>query len=98
MANDRLYMRCKVCGDYACIGKYYPGSPGTVDNYSQVGEFLNHHLEHCQPQGQSFEGEICIVFDSEETFCDAGGFIGGKSNINLDREYGSVAQLMRGGY
>ena len=86
MANDRFFCRCKICGDYLCLGKMYPGMGVAISaDLLAFGTFIESHLSHCQRQGISFEGAICLVFDSEETFCAAGGTIGGSGNIDLDQ-------------
>jgi hypothetical protein len=87
MANDRLYIRCTRCGDYLCLAKFYPSTGPYFPSHwpkEPLHTFIQSHLENCQPHSSGFDGPICLVFDSEQTLCDAGGLIGGSGNIHLD--------------
>lgn len=90
MANDRLFIRCTKCGDYAVVGKYYPSCPGHVTTPQGLAAFVDKHLDDCQLSGLACPDygpePICIVLDSESTFCAAGGVIGGTGNISRDME------------
>jgi len=57
MANNRLYLVCRVCGDFYCIGKYYPDCGW----YNQGGDtlfgyndFLDKHGDHRNEQGLEY--------------------------------------------
>lgn len=46
MANNRMFLKCKLCGERFMIGKYYPVSwawPIDIDRYN---EFLDKHDQH----------------------------------------------------
>lgn len=87
MANDRLFVRCTKCGAYEVLAKWYPGGPalGNVRADALV-DFLGAHIRLCQPQDGAMISPVCVVFDNEDSFCAAGGAIGGTGNINSDME------------
>lgn len=49
MANNRVYIKCEICGGGVYLGKYYP-SQGWYDDHKEPNthklfEFLNAHIE-----------------------------------------------------
>lgn len=44
MANDLIIIRCKTCGEYTTLGKYYP----TLTRYGvDTSKFVTKHLWDC---------------------------------------------------
>lgn len=46
MANDRLYMRCRTCGEAKMLAKYYPG-PHSLEIWDSdaMSKWMSDHLE-----------------------------------------------------
>lgn len=64
MSNDRLYMRCKECGELRLFAKYSPSgsyvwAPELVDDW--VGE----HMDHFAKRRVDLEGELPFDFFME---------------------------------
>lgn len=53
MANDRIFLRCKYCGDRVFLFKYYPTPTRSYVPHeaARFDEFLHTHLWGCHPQG-----------------------------------------------
>ena len=54
MANNRIYLVCKVCGDYYAIAKYYPDTgwySNGGDNLIGFEDFLEKHSNHRKEKG-----------------------------------------------
>ena len=52
MANDRIRIACKTCGESICLYKFYPGGGYSKDNEGLgeiLNEFFNEHVESCHP-------------------------------------------------
>lgn len=44
MANDRIFIRCRKCGEQKMLAKYYP----TIARYGvDVSDFVSEHLANC---------------------------------------------------
>lgn len=67
MANDRIYIKCKGCGDTLYIGKsmgagfYYPGYTKPLEK--SLNDFYDEHTFCCGHD----EGDFEIVYESEKT-------------------------------
>ncbi len=70
MANDRLFLRCRGCGECWMIVKYYPrksSSYATIegsDEANDLGTFLERHTDGCVAHEHDFGGEApfdCVV-------------------------------------
>jgi hypothetical protein len=86
MANDRLYIRCTECGDYEFLAKWSP-SPGRIfAPRAVIDQFVCNHINSCQKGDGAMTPPMCIVFDNEDTFCAAGGKIGGSPNGNVNKD------------
>ena len=54
MANDRLYLRCRGCGDSTYLARYYPSTGAYLDSDecdrlpSTITHFLEGHLNCCR--------------------------------------------------
>jgi len=46
MANDRVFIVCKSCGDVALLLKFYPGKLAEWDNKTPLVEWLDGHGKH----------------------------------------------------
>ena len=44
MANDRIYLRCKECGETLYFAKWYPGSVIMRDG---IAQWINEHVSTC---------------------------------------------------
>jgi len=47
MANDRIFLRCRNCGESTLLAKYYPSNYGVWDR-DQLCDFIDKHIE-CSP-------------------------------------------------
>ena len=77
MANNRLYIRCKQCGDVICIGKHFC-DPLHLSIYDDVpfedrlNEFYHEHY-YCQNNQIEYKNspiyslELCEEFPGEMT-------------------------------
>ena len=67
MANDRVYLACKACGETTLLFKYYPN--GGSYFWEQDEEFLNKHLVECG-RGRTIhlEGNPRFVLVAESQF------------------------------
>ena len=66
MANNRLYIRCRQCGQTVFIGKHFGGSlsTGCVDIVQSLNEFYDKHF-YCGNSMYSLE--LCEEFPCEMT-------------------------------
>ena len=57
MANDRIWIRCTVCGEQYLLTKYYP-STNLGDLYSPetLVDWLKQHLRERQERGIDIDG------------------------------------------
>lgn len=57
MANDRIYLVCKDCGDSVMLWKFYPFggiiSGGYMGDAEKLSDFLRKHLQDCHPRAYS---------------------------------------------
>ena len=58
MANDRIRIMCKVCGEDQCLYKFYPcwrdgQGGGYVADHEILDEFFDKHIRNCHPFGYS---------------------------------------------
>lgn len=47
MTNDRVMLKCKVCGDRFCLLRYMPGALGPSWVFDDLGNWLTKHCEGC---------------------------------------------------
>ncbi len=52
MANDRMWLRCKVCNGYVWLGKYYPSSGWYMSNVHITQSDLAKHTYCYAPIGE----------------------------------------------
>lgn len=45
MANNRMFLGCKICGACHYLAKWYPGTPWSANNPEKRGDMLNKFLE-----------------------------------------------------
>ena len=50
MANDRVYLRCRTCGEAYMLAKWYPGDGFTpkATGYDSLGDWIETH-DDCVP-------------------------------------------------
>jgi len=54
MANNRMYLKCKGCGEKFCFAKYYPSTKWYIrqDDNKEFNEWLDKHtycgMEHIE--------------------------------------------------
>lgn len=66
MANDRLMMKCRECGETTMLAKYYP-SGGGVWNRDKVCDFVDKHMDECVPSGFDLDGNRVFDLYTENT-------------------------------
>lgn len=94
MANDRLYIRCKVCGDLFYIGKNY-GGPFYYENYKKlagdeeappledlINDFFVSHV-HCFSGSKKWNGDFELVYEDDD-FVERSSEMGGMTNGHDD--------------
>ena len=66
MANERLYLRCRACGDTLCLGKSFYGGfyygLGAKDLESRLSDFYEKHTYccHVSESCQLEDGKIAL--------------------------------------
>ncbi len=71
MADDRLFIACKKCGEKVMLGKWLACTFGTEDNREKIDEFLSHHLLMCdgaENYGLKKGADLPIVFETEQDY------------------------------
>jgi hypothetical protein len=60
MANDRIAIRCKYCGEGYTIAKYYPGNLYLLhDVHLSLGEWLAYHInERLEKEWKVYGGDL----------------------------------------
>lgn len=75
MANNRLYIRCRVCGEELCIGKHFGYTYFTPDNETdkKLNEFYEKHA-FCPKHQDGFadRGDFEIAYEIEPTHDKSG--------------------------
>ena len=67
MANNRLYIRCKQCGESFCIGKHSQGVL-YITNPQKFGDYLNaFYAKHNYCGEWHYSLELCEEFPGEIT-------------------------------
>lgn len=61
MANNRMFIGCKLCGECCFIGKWYPGGPWYANNPIKNGEYMYKFFE-------DHDHHRAMIVDNEETF------------------------------
>jgi len=65
MANNRLYLKCKECGEMMAFAKYYPSEEaGWYKNQNNLDEFFDKHhhsLDKTGFGGYQYELEYEII-------------------------------------
>lgn len=67
MANDRVFLRCRVCRRSLMIYKYYPSAGGAQDG-NRIEQFINEHAEEkrCANHfGGSLDGDVLFELWAE---------------------------------
>ena len=70
MANNRLYIRCKQCGETFYLAKHFGGSLNTTDYDGDFLDRLNDFWEkhcYCQSDKGHYCLELCEEFPGEMT-------------------------------
>jgi hypothetical protein len=71
MANDRIYFKCRHCGETKLLAKYYPTLGHGVWFPEEMCKWVEHHME-CSPYfgGQDLQGDRCfdLFAESDERF------------------------------
>jgi hypothetical protein len=67
MANDRIYLTCKTCGERKMLVKYYPSLSGSLG--TNLEEWLYEHLHHGN-FGMFLDGDpgFTLITESDPTF------------------------------
>lgn len=69
MANDKVYIRCKGCGNLVFLAKFYPSAQETIEDGEWgnpgVREFINRHRDMCFALGQCLGGDFGFEFICE---------------------------------
>lgn len=67
MANDKIFIKCKHCGEHTTLFKYYPSNYGLF-HPDWVDAFAEKHF-HCSPHfgKMDLEGDVCfeLVVESD---------------------------------
>lgn len=73
MANDRLFFKCRHCGETKMLAKYYPTLGHGIWFPAKVSEWVETHME-CSPAfGQmDLAGDRCfdLFAESDERFAE----------------------------
>lgn len=70
MANDRIYMKCRGCGETKMLAKYYPSNYG-VWWPEEVCKWIEDHMKHSPNFGEmDLKGDRCfdLFTESDERF------------------------------
>lgn len=101
MANNRLYIRCKQCGETLAIGKHFNDAMYT---YGDITEHLNRFYEkhyYCQPgNGRMYNLELCEEFPGQMTdnpVDDLGNFwLADGERIQRETTYTETSECLHG--
>jgi hypothetical protein len=55
MANNRMFLTCKHCGEKFCLGKYYPISWTSRINVIDFNDWLEKHDRHSSDR---YDGDL----------------------------------------
>lgn len=66
MANDRIFLKCRHCGDCTMLAKYYPTIGHGIWNHEKLDEWVDKHMQ-CSPHfGEiDLKGDRCFDLFSE---------------------------------
>lgn len=64
MANDRIYLRCKVCDEQKMLFKFYLAGEGYANDADTLTEWINEHL-HERQFDLDLAGEAGFVLTTE---------------------------------
>ncbi len=66
MANDRIYIKCKHCGEYFTLAKYYPSLGHGIWFPESLDAFIEDHMRHSPAFGKmDLEGDACFTLFAE---------------------------------
>ena len=73
MANNRMYIKCRVCGEEICLAKHFGGEWGVCSfpiNGKSFEErmdvfFRKHYIEHAQEKGVCATNCFELSYESE---------------------------------
>lgn len=85
MANDRYYLVCTVCGDYASLAKYWGYDFDIRVKPDQMQEFLEKHVHTCGSDKIALANEngLCRAIDGDKGSWE---IVNGKSKL-ITSEY-----------
>lgn len=68
MANNLMFLRCKVCNEKFCIAKYYPCDWFRRRKVEQFDSFLEKHTDCCASYNDCINGAQIfeLEYDNEE--------------------------------
>ena len=66
MANDRIFISCKHCGEQMTLAKYYPTIGHGIWHHESLDAFIKKHME-CSPAfgGMDLGGDVCFELSTE---------------------------------
>lgn len=67
MANDRILIKCRHCGEKRTLAKYYPSNYGVWGNQvPEIVKFIDTHMA-CSPNigSMSLNGDRCFDLETE---------------------------------
>ena len=71
MANDRIFFKCRGCGETKMLAKYYPTIGHGIWFPESVSEWVEKHME-CSPNfgGMDLKGDRCfdLFTESDDRF------------------------------
>lgn len=67
MANDRIYLRCKVCEAEKLLYKYYPAGNGYANDADALTAWITEHL-HERGNAMNLEGDAGFVLKTESDY------------------------------
>jgi hypothetical protein len=68
MADNLMFLKCKICGKEFCISKYYPIGWFYHKDVKQYNKFLNEHDECCAKLDNVLTGSQAfeLVYDNKD--------------------------------
>lgn len=81
MADDRVFLRCKYCGGWKMLLKFFSSS-GATHRDNGVLDWLDAHAE-CHPNRHNFNlgGDPGFTIHTEEDLVEGGALDWGKQNF-----------------
>lgn len=64
MADNRMWLKCRECGDKVLLGKCFSGRYGMFHTEKEIDEFFNKHIG-CEPWENQFELEYETIREME---------------------------------